>query len=158
MQNRPIRKALKITRKTFFDPKGWLDWNFLKTETTSLYGAARTTFEIPKEGQAETFDEAMIRLGLTDADVQRIYSRYRKFAFFFLFLSVILFMYGFFLLFSLGPFSGWILALAVCALFLSQAFRFDFWAFQIRNHKLGATIDEWKRFYLGESKSKGKSS
>lgn len=151
-----LRKTLKVSRKTFFDPKAWLGWDFLKTETTQLVDSVKDNFEIPKSGEnkVSTFEEAMIRQGVTEDDLKRTSRRYTSYTLIFLFLGFILFVWGFYLLFSHGILSGWILALAVCALFFSQAFRYDFWNLQIKKRRLDLTYEDWKRHYLGDNKGK----
>lgn len=151
-----LGKSLKVNRKTFFNPKGWLDWDFLSIETKNLYRSVKDNFDIPKAepGEATSFDEAMMREGITDADLIKITRRYSRFCIFFLILGFVLFVYGFFVLFSYGIFSGWVLGLAISALFFSQAFRYDFWNMQIKQRRLDLTYDDWKRHYLGDNKGK----
>ena len=145
-----IRQIFKISRKTFFNPSLWVDWNYVKFENRTLFSILKTQFTPTRPQREESFEQAMKRLNLTEEDVKKTATSYRYYALFFFILGFLSFIYAFFLLFSRGFLSGWILSLAVCLLLLSQAFRFDFWAFQMKNRTLGLTFADWKQHYLGD--------
>jgi intracellular multiplication protein IcmV len=110
-------------------------------------------FVSAKPQREETFDQALIRLNLTEADVKSSITTYRNYALLFLVFAVLALAYAFFLLFRYGTITGWMLGMAMCGLFVSQAFKYDFWAFQMRRRKLGATFSDWKKAFLGEKDS-----
>lgn len=136
-------QIFKISRKTFFDPKSWLGYNSLAENSRSLWGTLRFLFISPAAGPAETFEEAKERLGLSDKAIRQIAQTYRYYAYGFALLGFLVFIFSFYLLFYHGTLQGWLLALAASALFFSQAFRYHFWFFQIKQHKLGYTVREW---------------
>jgi intracellular multiplication protein IcmV len=143
------RDVLKVSRKTFFNPSAWLGWDLLKDQTRYLWGSVKEVLTPEQAAREETFEAAMVRLELTEDDVKSALVSYRYYTILFVLLGVLTFAYSFYLLFRHGTFLGWLLGLAVTALFFSQAFRFDFWAFQIKRRKLGATFAEWKQNFLG---------
>jgi intracellular multiplication protein IcmV len=145
-----VRDVLKISRKTFFNPKGWLGWDRLKAQNLWLWGTLRTLFTPAQPARAETFEAAMQRLNLTEEDVKEGAINYRYYALGFFALAVIAFAYAFYLLFRHVTITGFLLGLAVTALFCSQAFQYDFWSLQMRRRKLGLTFEDWKRDVLGE--------
>ena len=144
-----IRDIFKISRKTFVNPTGWIDYESLKTQNKTIWEVLKNLFSVRKPLYQETFEEAQARLSLTEEDIQLSIKNYRLYALLFLLLGLIVLFYSFYLLFRHGTFTGWLLGIASSGLFFSQAFRFDFWAFQIKRRKLGATFAEWKNSILG---------
>ena len=140
-----LKDVFKVSRKTFFYPTAWLGYNELKRETKTTWDIIKDVTTPPEPTRKETFAQAMQRLKLTDADVENTAHQYTIYTWLFLFLGAGTFAASFFYLFYHGTFFGWILGLSTAALFFVQAFRFDFWLFQIRHRKLGCTFEEWKR-------------
>lgn len=147
-----IRDIFKISRKTFFDPAGWLDYESLKYQNQTIWVVLKNLFTRPRPQREETFNAAMKRLKLSEEDVQYGAKNYRLFAIGFFLIGLLVFFYSFYLLFRHVTFFGWILGLAVSALFLAQAFKYDFWSLQMRRRKLGLTFADWKKSVLGDDK------
>jgi intracellular multiplication protein IcmV len=145
-----LKDILKISRKTFFNPSGWLGYNELKSNTQSVWSIVKGLFVKAEPTRTETFEQAMVRLKLTEVDVANRTTLYKRFALFFLVCALLVFGYAWYLVFSKGSITGFMLAFAASALFSGQAFQYDFWAFQMRRRKLGATVNEWKQQYLGQ--------
>lgn len=144
-----LRDTLKFSRKTFFNPSGWLDVAYLKNQNRTIWGILKSLFTSEKPNREESFEEAIKRLGLTEEEVVSTQKTYRLYALFFVCLTLALFIYAFYLLFYHGTLAGWLLALATSALFAGQAFRYDFWSYQMRRRRLGVTFKEWKNSILG---------
>lgn len=140
-----VKDIFKISRKTFFNPSGWLGYNELKAYNKIIWANVKGLFIPAKPDRTETFEEAMQRLDLTEGNIQQTAKQYLIYAIFFVIIAGIAFATGFFLLIAYGTFSGWMLATASTAILLTQAFRFHFWHFQIKHRKLGCTFDEWWR-------------
>jgi intracellular multiplication protein IcmV len=138
-----VRDAFKITRKTFFNPLGWLGYNELKTYNKIIWGNLKDASTIEKPERTETFDEAMQRFEVSDADLKKISETYLFYAIFFIFLAAFAFAGGFIFLIAYGKFSAFVLAMVCVSLLLCYAFRFHFWHFQIKHRKLGCTFSEW---------------
>lgn len=146
----PIRDIFKINRKTFFNPSGWIDLNALIYQNQILVSILGLLFAKPGAPTAgETFEDAMRRQGVTEKDIADGISTYRALAVVFLLLGVVTFLYAGYLIFQHTSLTGCLLALVVAALFGAQAFKYDFWAFQMRSRRLGLTFADWKRQYLG---------
>src|SRR5579885_1056091 len=148
----PIRDVFKITRKTFFNPAGWIDFDALKSQNQTIFSTIKALFSAPQPERQETFEEAMQRLGLTEEDVTKTARVYRWYAVVFFLLGFIAFVYAFYLLFGHYTITGWLLGLGASGLFLVQAFKYDFWSFQMRSRKLGLTVSEWTSSILGGGK------
>lgn len=138
-----IKDIFKVSRKTFFDPSAWLGVNELSAYTRIIGATLKTTFTPAKPQRTETFEQALKRLNITDADLQHTAKNYRLYALIFAALGVAALLVGFYYLFHYGTFAGWILAMMMAMLFAVHAFRFDFWCFQIKHRMLGCTFDEW---------------
>ena len=140
-----IRDIFKVSRKTFFDPRTWADYDAFKAYNKNLWAILSGLFTSPQPGKKETFQEAMQRFGLKEEDIERTGRNYFIFAVGLAILGVLLFVFGFYLLLYHHAFHGWLISMAAVALCFSQAFRFHFWHFQIKFRKLGCTFEEWKR-------------
>lgn len=138
-----VKDIFKFSRKTFFDPSAWLGLNQLMGYTKVIGSTLKTTFTPDQATRSETFEEAMSRLKVSDADLQSLTTRYGWYTLLFLGLSLISFIVGFYYLFAYHTISGWFLAIAVSLLFGANAFRYNFWYFQIKHRKLGCTVAEW---------------
>jgi intracellular multiplication protein IcmV len=146
----PASKLFKITRKTFVDPAGWMDLDSLKDSNKTIIQSIKNLFTVDRPLREETFEQAVDRLELTEEDIKHAYKSYRRYAIWFCVIGLLVFLYSFYLLFRYFTFAGWLIGIASSALFFTQAFKYDFWAFQIKNKKLGSTFEEWKRSVLGE--------
>ena len=140
----PVKDVLKVNRKTFINPRGWLGYDLLKEQTVFLYTTIRSLFATqPIAGQAETFEEAQTRLNLTDADIKSIGENYLLYAIFYAAFAVIILGFSIYFIY-LGSFAAFVLGLALSIFLVAQAFRSHFWHFQIKYRKLGCTIQEWR--------------
>lgn len=144
-----IRQVLKISRKTFFNPSGWLDYAALKEQNRTIISVLGNLFARPATNKQETFAQAMQRLHLKEEDIESTKNNYRVYALIFLVLSLLSFFYTFYLLFRYHSLLDWLLGMGVTGLFVSQAFKYDFWALQLRQRKLGLTFADWKKATLG---------
>lgn len=150
---------MKITRaivrfiKPFVNVKAWMGYTQLKEGAVSIGGSLKDIFTPAKGGVEETFEEAMQRMNLTEADIQK-----RKKEFFRLFIIYLIIALG-----TLGytiylanqhAIMATIASFAVTLVIVAQAFRFHFWLFQLKQRKLGCTFREWLDSGFGEEKNK----
>jgi hypothetical protein len=141
-----------LNRKTFFNPTGWLGLDNMKTMNANLIATVKPLYQKQVPSRVETFAQAMERLGLTEQDVQLGSTSYRTYAFGFLLLGFAGLAYAFYLLLSHGSIYGLILGFVTSILFFTQAFKYDFWAMQMRQRRLGITVSEWSHNILGSKK------
>jgi intracellular multiplication protein IcmV len=139
----PIKDVFKVSRKTFFSPSAWLGVTQVKSSSRTIWDILRSLFIPVTSQRKETFEMAMKRFNLTQASLASTSQSYFLYALIFLFLAVFSFLFSFYLLMFHKTLAGFLLGLACAALFLSQAFRYHFWYFQIKHRKLGCTFDEW---------------
>ncbi|MDX1900678.1 MAG: type IVB secretion system protein IcmV [Gammaproteobacteria bacterium] len=137
------KNAIKISRKTFFNPSGWIGYGLLKTQIQTTWDFVSNIFTPAEPARIETFEQAMQRLGLTEDSLQKTRTRYLITSAVFLVLALVTVVEGIRLLSQHGTFAGFVLAIPTAALFFVNAFRYHFWAFQIKKRKLGCTFQEW---------------
>lgn len=147
-----IRDIFKVSRKTFFNPAAWLDFNAVRAHTILVWTTLANLFTPPRPLREETFEQAMTRLHLTEPDVKSIAQTYRQYAIFFFIIGLLGFCYAFYLLFRYWTFIGFLIGLCMTALFITQAFKYDFWSLQMRKRKLGLTFEDWQKSILGSKR------
>lgn len=145
----PVRDALKVSRKTFFDPKAWIGWEQMKYQFATIVGIVGGLFTVPTPTREETFEQALTRFNISPEEVAALSARYLHFAAFFVLCFFLSFAYAFFLLFAHHAFFAFLMAFAIGFFFLSQAFRFHFWHYQLKIKRFGVTFAEWKNALLG---------
>lgn len=145
-----IGDIFKVSRKTFFNPSVWFGYENIKSQHEIIKADLKEVFQVEKPIHDETFEEALVRLDLSSEDLQRRMKRFYHFSYFLCVCGLAVFYYAFHLSIKLKLFTPFLLGLASSALLFAQAFRFHFWAYQIRVRKLGATANEWMKDLLGD--------
>lgn len=147
-----IGDLFRVNRKTFFNPRAWINYEVIRDSTLMAWGLLMAIFTVPTPEREETFEQAKARLKLTEADIQQAGRNYFIYAVIFALIGVVVFIYSFYLLIVHHTGHGWLIGLSVSALFLGQSFRFHFWYFQIKHHKLGCTFAEWRQGWVRHRK------
>lgn len=145
-----VRDIFKISRKTFFNPSGWLDLNGLIEQNKTIISVLKNLFTKAEPARQETFEQAMERLKLTEPDIVALVRRYTLFVWLFVVCALAAFAHAFYLLFAYHLFFAWLLSMSVSLFFWAQAFRYDFWGLQLRRRALGLSFADWKKSRLGE--------
>lgn len=148
-----IRDMFKISRKTFLNPTGWIDYDNLKFRTQTMWDVLKGLFTIETADRVETFEQSMQRQGLSEAAVEQLKKTYQLYTVIFFICGLLLFFYSFYLLFGPHTLAGFLIGVAGSGVFFSQAFRFDFWVMQMTQRKLGMTFDDWKSRILGDKRT-----
>ena len=91
----------------------------------------------------ETFQQAVVRLNLTDESLRKQKASLLGLCFLMCFFGLCVFIYAIYLLF-LGKWLASLISLVVMSLSYVLAFRYHFWYFQITQKKLGCTFKEWR--------------
>lgn len=120
----------------------WMSWQYLG-ETADRFKDLFLDIVIPQKATtAETFEEAMQRLDLSEEDLLERKKEFTRLCYFFVVVAILIVAYALFMAYQRSMTTSLI---AFCLAFysLTQAFRFHFWLFQLRNRKLGCTIKEW---------------
>ena len=128
----------------------WVSFSYVKNSFFNIKNVATDVFTVQKPARTETFDEAMIRMSLTEEDLALRRKEFLSIALLFVALSLGLLIYGLYWAINL-VISATLISFCLCAFCLSQAFRFHFWYFQVKNRKLGCTVQEWFNSKIAES-------
>ena len=139
----PLKNVVKISRKTFFNPKGWFGYDFLVAQLRITRDLLKDIYTPAEAKRQETFEQAMVRLKLSEKDIKEREKNFLLYAIILASVSVVVFIFSCYLLIHHGTLSGMILGLVSTILLLVYAFRYHFWYFQIKQRKLGCTFDEW---------------
>jgi intracellular multiplication protein IcmV len=120
----------------------WVSLNYLTDSFQQMKHSVRYLFVPARPLYHETFEEAIIRLSLTEQDLQARLKEFRYLTRFFLSLAGVLVCYTLYLVIKLSVL-GTLISVCLSLFCLAQAFRFHFWSFQIQQKKLGCSVEEW---------------
>ena len=120
----------------------WMSFSSLSEITDRSVQILKDLVIPQKATHPETFEEALTRLNLTEADLKQRQTEFSRLFFFFLSLATLIIAYGLYVAF-VGNLISALIAFCIALYCLSHAFRFHFWLFQIKNRKLGCTLSEW---------------
>jgi intracellular multiplication protein IcmV len=132
--------------------KSALSVDQLKSYTKNLKYMVGDILSGPRNsGASETFEEALERLQLTEADIERRKTQFQRLARIYLVLGLIVALYTIFLLFKKAffPVLG---CVGIMLIIISQYFRYSFWVFQIQQRRLGCTFREWLSEWTGKNR------
>lgn len=125
----------------------WVDYENIKSTALFIMRQTKFLFSSHKPNNTqhigENFEEAKLRLNLTDEDLVLQAIQYKRFTLFFLLLSMAVFLYALFLIAIQRNIMGFCMAFSLTLYGLSQAVRYHFWYFQIQRKKLGCSLQEW---------------
>ncbi|OGT42279.1 MAG: hypothetical protein A3F13_00595 [Gammaproteobacteria bacterium RIFCSPHIGHO2_12_FULL_40_19] len=142
-----VFRSVKNFAKDQVDAPTWLGLQTVSGSITKTVELGKRLFIPKKSTYTETFEEAKERLNLTDEDLQKRISQFKKIQYFFILFTLSTLAYAFFLFFK-ESFQNTISCLAISAISFSQFFRYNFWIFQIKKRKLGCTFQEWWEHFI----------
>lgn len=137
-----IARSVKKFVKPHVDIPKWVALDDMSDSITNVVDLGKTLFIPQKATFQETFEEALVRLNLTEADVAKREKEFIRLQFIFGGFALLVFAYCVYLLLE-SNFVCAVICFALISIILSQVFRYNFWAFQIRKRKLGCTFQEW---------------
>lgn len=136
-----FRIASNLGKRLLNIPK-WSSYAQFRFMSRGMLNYGRSFF-VPKQPMLhETFDEAIRRLSLTEQDLQRRFKELIRLTLLWLVLFIFDIGYALYLAWH-GAWLGFFPSIAMALILLSQAFRYQFWAFQIKQRKLGCNLREW---------------
>ncbi|PWY54688.1 type IV secretion protein IcmV [Legionella qingyii] len=137
-----LRRIINVRR--------WFDWDRMKAFTLYLVNGFRRLFVPQKKGEAESFNDAVKLLNLTDESLLIKQKSLFRLSIIMLLTALLILGYAGFQLFY-GSIKSFFVSLIVTLIALVLAFRYHFWYYQIKNRKLGCTFNEWyRKGLLGE--------
>ncbi len=120
----------------------WMSWDYISETTDRIKRSVGDLMTPEKPKYKETFREAMIRLNLSEEDVQQRKKEFTRLFYMFLLISLGIIGYAVYMAYQ-GYFAACLISFCLACYSFTQAFKWHFWLFQIRNRKLGCTIKEW---------------
>lgn len=136
-----ISRTKKVV-KPFVDARSWSGYDDRRDSWRKISHMAKRLFTVSEAKQVESFEEAKVRLKLSESDIKHRVHEFFRLAMVFLFFGMSLLLYSMVLAWT-GHMMAVILAFVASLLTLTLAFRYHFWYFQTKNQKLGCTFDEW---------------
>jgi len=136
--------------RSLFDFRPWMGASNISRNARGITDSFSDLKKARDSTRAETYEEAIARMKLTEADVLKRKRQCLRSAWIYFSLALVLFLYGIYLLFQLvltGVFMAWILS-AVATVMM---YRESFWYMQMKKKKLGCTFKEWTQFILRRS-------
>lgn len=135
--------VIKKIIKPAVDVPKWVDYQQLVKNNRSVFGFIKKFF-IPDHAKTqESFEEALIRLKLTTADLMQRSKEFTRLLWIWIFLFFVSVSYSVYLLFYNHSLRGFFPCLGICIIILTQIFRYHFWLFQIKQRRLGCNFRDW---------------
>ncbi|KTD33365.1 intracellular multiplication protein IcmV [Legionella nautarum] len=127
-----------------FNVRSWIDFDRTKSFTLYLVNGFKKMFVPQKNESGETFEEAISRLNISEKELQDRKSALYRLSLLMSVAAILIFGYAVYHMFY-GTYRAVIISLVVMLIALALAFRYHFWYFQIKERKLGCTMQEWYR-------------
>lgn len=130
-----------------FSFREWIDFDRIRTFTLYVMGGLRRMFVPQQESikdKGQSFRKAVEQQNLNQDDLKKRQQALLRLSMLMLFLAFCIFGYAIYQL-VYGSFKAVLVSLAVTLIALVLSFRYHFWYFQIKERRLGCTINEWYR-------------
>lgn len=138
----------KGTVKYFFNIPAWIGSENVTDSGRWVLDLWNRLTHVSKSERQETFEEALERLGLTEEEIQERYKVFNRMAW----LMVFMFFLGAVYTIYLAKTASLTILLASFGIlvFLFALFmRYSFWAYQIKERRLGSSFSDWMRGLWG---------
>ena len=154
LNSRVVRVLTKI-----IDIRTWFDWERMRTFTLFVGNGLHRLFTIDTDNKntpsetpplTESFKTAKESLKLTDEDLMIRQKALFRLSIFMATIAFLILSYSIYH-FLYGTWRAGFLSLVIMSIALALSFRYHFWYYQIKNHKLGCSVHEWfRKGLLGE--------
>lgn len=140
-----LRRFVKKQAQSNFNVKKWIGFDQVKRTGGFISETYRDLYQQGKtDGVKETFEDAMRRYNLSEADLQRRMKSSLMIARICTIFGGVVLLYTFYL-FALSDMISGLLTLAFSALMLVYGFREHFNYYQMKQRRLGCSVSEWFR-------------
>lgn len=144
-------RAARGVYRNFMNVPAWLSYSFMKELSTGLYTSVRQLFIKPEAQRNETFEQAMLRLKLTDKDIKKKVKEVSRLSYLYMLLTLGLWAYSVYL-FVVAPLASACLAVLIGAICGLKFMKTRFWIFQMKQQRLGCSFRDWLNFRQAEKK------
>ncbi|WP_028388891.1 type IVB secretion system protein IcmV [Legionella fairfieldensis] len=149
MKNKSESRIVKLFNN-IINIRAWADFDRVKTFTLYLVNSFKKFFIPQKRGKSESFEEAMLRLNISETDLQAKKKALYRLSLLMCAAAIFILTYAIYHI-VYGNIRAVLVSLVLMLIALVLAFRYHFWYFQIKERKLGCTFREWyKQGLMGE--------
>lgn len=134
--------GIKKIIKPAIDVPKWIDYQQLVKNNRSVFAFIKKFFVPEQATTQESFEEALLRLNLTPADLVQRSKEFTRLMWIWIFLLLVSISYSIYL-FHIHAFRGFYPCLGISIIILTQIFRYHFWLFQIKQRHLGCSFRDW---------------
>lgn len=120
----------------------WLGYENIKNNANYLRSYVTSRFKTQQPERLETWDEAVERLRLDEVAIKSKKREFILMCLIYILISCGIFSYAVYMGVN-GFYSSALISLSLTTYTLALAFKYHFWLFQIKNKKLGCTLNEW---------------
>jgi intracellular multiplication protein IcmV len=151
-------RAVGRVLKPLVDVPTWIGWKSLKEDQARLGRLAKSVLtpeDTLTERHRDSFDEAVVRLGLNESAILARQRYCKRLATLYLCIALALLFYAFYVWIIFGAFFGFLMTLIAVWIALALAFRQHFWYTQMKVRRLGLSFREWFLIAFISPKYKG---
>ena len=134
--------GIKKIIKPAVDVPKWIDYQQLVKSNRSFIGFIKKIFIPTKAQTKESFEEALIRLKLTPADIIQRSKEFTRLLWIWICIFTVSISYSTYLLYS-HSLRGFFPSLGINFIILTQIFRYHFWLFKIKQRRLDCGFRDW---------------
>jgi intracellular multiplication protein IcmV len=139
-----LKKIFKHTIQPILSVRKWIDFSQWRRASQIGWQTVHDLFSIHSVKNGVSFEDSMQQFGLSENDLISRQQRFQYLTRFWLILGGLVGIYSLYLIVN-GFFLSFLYMTALNTIILCQAFRYHFWSFQIKQRRLGCTLQEWWR-------------
>ena len=140
---------------SFINVPAWMGLSGLRRTAGDISRMSRELFTFSRPPvREETFEQAVARFNLSEADLQQRQSAFGRLALVYLFVAGCLIIYAAYLWYK-HDYLSVLMTLVLVLVAASFAFKEHFWYVQMRQRRLGLTPKDWFLFLIGKTKPGG---
>lgn len=139
--------GIKKIIKPAIDVPKWIDYKQLSKNNRSVFSFIKRFFIPEQASTQESFEDALLRLKLTSADLAQRSKEFTRLMWVWVFLFLVSISYSIYL-FHIHAFRGFYPGLGICIIILTQIFRYHFWLYQIKQRRLGCGFSDWLNQFI----------
>lgn len=121
----------------------WIGLDQIKANSKNLFNIGQSLVTPQQANYTETFEEALVRLNITEEQIQLRKKEFTRLMIIYLVIASIIFIYSIYIAYKYKNVMGFIMGFALTLFALTHAFRYHFWIYQIKHRKLGCTLRDW---------------
>jgi intracellular multiplication protein IcmV len=149
-KNKESRTFFQFMASNFFNLSEWISLDIIRNMHKFFWQEGKTVLrpDTTSPQQKEEFSIAMTRHEVDEGQLLGRIRFHTRLAYFFCTLAIVGLAYTLYFLVR-SYYYACMLAFAASAVALARAFQSHFWVFQMRERKLGCTLEDWKQGKVG---------